>query len=110
MLTRLAESFYFAPVGGAIGALVLFCLFASDLIKGDLFPSITTALTSDAAKNNPHSFFAFLNSAGPENGVQTAKLLVWSFIAGFSERLVPTALDQLGGKLAINGSDKNKTS
>jgi hypothetical protein len=109
MLARLAESFYFAPVGGAIGALVLFCLFAANLVQGDLFPKIIMDSTVDAVRDNPHSFFAFLLSAGPEDGVQTAKLLVWSFIAGFSERLVPTALDQLSGRLAIRGSDKNNS-
>lgn len=101
VLTRLAESFYFAPIGGAIGALVLFCLFAGELVQGQLFPKVWTSDPSDT-----HSFFAFLVSAGPDSGMEMAKLLAWCFIAGFSERLIPSALDQLGGRLSIRGSDQ----
>jgi hypothetical protein len=100
-LTRLAESFYFAPIGGAIGALVLFCLFAGELVQGQLFPKVWTSDSSDT-----HSFFAFLVSAGPDNGMEMAKLLAWCFIAGFSERLIPSALDQLGGRLSVRGGDQ----
>ena len=99
VLTRLAESFYFAPIGGAIGALVLFCLFAGELVQGQLFPKVWTSDSSDT-----HSFFAFLVSAGPDNGMEMAKLLAWCFIAGFSERLIPSALDQLGGRLSVRRS------
>jgi hypothetical protein len=101
VLTRLAESFYFAPIGGAIGALVLFCLFAGQLVQGQLFPRVWTTDPSGT-----HSFFAFLISAGPYDGMEMAKLLAWCFIAGFSERLIPSALDQLGGRLSIRGSDQ----
>jgi hypothetical protein len=100
-LTRLAESFYFAPIGGAIGALVLFCLFAGELVQGQLFPKVWT---SDSPAT--HSFFAFLVSAGPDSGMEMAKLLAWCFIAGFSERLIPSALGQLGGRLSVRGADQ----
>jgi hypothetical protein len=104
-LARLTESFYFAPVGGAIGAVLLFCLFSAKMIQGELFPLMEVDVTDGAAQANPHSFFAFLISAGPKDGVHTAKLLVWSFIGGFSERLVLTALDQFGGRLSGRPSD-----
>jgi len=60
--------------------------------------------TSDPS--DTHSFFAFLVSAGPDNGMEMAKLLAWCFIAGFSERLIPSALDQLGGRLSVRGGDQ----
>jgi hypothetical protein len=52
------------------------------------------------------AFLHFLVSAGPDNGMEMAKLLAWCFIAGFSERLIPSALDQLGGRLSVRGGDQ----
>jgi FtsH-binding integral membrane protein len=102
-LVRLAEGFYFAPIGGAIGALVLFGLFAGRLVQGDLFPIIDATFPAGV---KVHAVYEFLNSAEPDSPGGLAKLLVWSFIAGFSERLVPSALDQLGGRLKTVGADQ----
>lgn len=67
---------YFAPFSGAIFALVLYLLFAGGLIQGDLFPKVRLG-------------------EGIADSIEYAKLIVWSFIAGFAERLVPDALDRL---------------
>ena len=32
----------------------------------------------------------------PKSGLDAAKLIVWSFVAGFAEQLVPDMLDQFG--------------
>lgn len=42
----------------------------------------------------------FLKETGPENGVSYALLIVWSFLAGFAERLVPDTLNRLVQKNA----------
>ena len=47
----------------------------------------------------------FLKETGPVDGVAYALLIVWSFIAGFAERLVPDTLNRLVAKNeAIQGS------
>jgi hypothetical protein len=73
--TFVGRSLDLRQVVGAIGALVLFFAIFGDLIGGKLFPDITGLL-----------------SAGKWISDNLAKLIVWSFLAGFSERLVPDFL------------------
>ena len=48
----------------------------------------------------------FLKETGPEDGIAFALLIIWSFIAGFAERLVPDTLNRLVAKNeAIQGSN-----
>lgn len=47
----------------------------------------------------------FLRDTGPKDGVSFALLMIWSFIAGFAERLVPDTLNRLVAKNeAIQGT------
>ncbi len=76
-----------SPLSGPIFALVLFMLFVGGLVKGELFPKI------DAPPGGNWSIF--LIGASPDSAVDLAKLAIWSFIAGFFERLVPDTLNRL---------------
>ena len=53
------------------------------------------------------TFFTFTWSTLPISGADYARLFVWSFLAGFAERLVPDNLDRLASKLGP--ADKRKT-
>lgn len=68
-----------AQIFGAVFATILMFAFLSGLIRGSLFPEWYA-----------HSWIE-LRMRVPD----WAKLMVWSFIAGFSERFVPDLLDNL---------------
>lgn len=71
-----------APLAGLIFALVLTFILAAGLVSGSLFPRISG-----------FGWYCTMYSPG-----DLAKWVVWSFIAGFSERLVPDMLDRLTAK------------
>lgn len=77
-------------IAGAVGALLLYCLIRGRLVGGELFP------------NPEFTTLMRLQTLYPEQGHEITwplltndfgKLLIWSTIAGFSERLIP---DQFG--------------
>lgn len=47
----------------------------------------------------------FLKETGPASGVSYALLIVWSFLAGFAERLVPDTLNRLVQKNSAQGGN-----
>ena len=84
---------------GAIGAVVLYMVFASGLIKGDLFPAFELSQLDP----KPDDFQNFIANWQPSGPIDYAKALVWSFIAGFSERFVPDLLDRFASSQRPSG-------
>jgi hypothetical protein len=78
-------------VVGAIAASVIHMLFASGILQGDLFPKFKCEL----GPNNCISFGSLIGSWGPALATDYAKDIVWGFVAGFAERLVPNTLQSL---------------
>jgi hypothetical protein len=121
-----------SPLYGAIFASLLFVLFAAGILEGSVFPKIetvgsaklqpaATATTAPATTTAPAAVPSatpnetqrvgvlqvkdFLKETGPKDGVSFALLMIWSFIAGFAERLVPDTLNRLVAKTeAIQGT------
>lgn len=73
-------------------AMLLLLLFMSTLVSGELFPSFTNTSAGFV------DMTAFLTQVDPETNADVAKVLVWSFIAGYSERFVPNLLEKLTAK------------
>lgn len=74
---------------GAIAAVTLYLIFASELIKGDMFPKFHLSELNSKSDD----FQNFIANWQPILSSDYAKALVWSFLAGFSERFVPDLLE-----------------
>jgi len=81
-----------APLTGGILALLLMFIFAGGLLSGPLFPKFVP----DPGNNGLRGFVSAVAIHSSPAGY--ARLIVWSFIAGFSERFVLDALGQFEKK------------
>jgi hypothetical protein len=87
------------PVVGALSAAILFIAFAAGLVQGGaFFPTFACR----AGDNMCGTFDKLIHDFGPADATDYARTLVWCFIAGFAERLVP---DKLKG-LAAGAGDR----
>lgn len=79
-----------AGLTGPVSALLLIALFASDDIKlGELSPAFV------ACDGTARSEFRLMDHcAALKSHADVAKMLVWAFVAGFTERLLPDVLDR----------------
>ncbi|MBI1746785.1 MAG: hypothetical protein HYR55_09380 [Acidobacteria bacterium] len=93
-LERSNASIYASPLLGTVFALMLYLLFVGGLVQGALFPEFAEKTT--ASTSQPCGWAAW--RAVPADAVTYAKLLVWSFIAGFAEKFVPDRLDKLANE------------
>ena len=92
LLTHGWLSIFLSPISGAIFAALLYLFIAAGLLKGVIFPEMIT-LPSTNNQPLPMELTRFILHTGPKEDF--ALLIVWSFIAGFAERLVPDTLMRL---------------
>lgn len=88
---------WLAPVAGAVMAGILYLLFISELLSGDLFPSFSADPKLPDGTEGILVLF-LIQGAGP---AVYAKLLFWSFVAGFSERFVTDIIGQFTSDATI---------
>jgi hypothetical protein len=89
------------PVVGAIAALVVYVGFVSGIFDSGVFPK----LVCKTATKTCNDLVQVLNDYGPEKAADYGKALIWSFFAGFAERLVP---DMMQAVLARMQSETGK--
>ncbi|MDF7801627.1 hypothetical protein P4C99_19270 [Pontiellaceae bacterium B1224] len=93
-LTLLANSWVYvciSPFVGGVLAVVLYILFISTLISGELFPQfVPDVVDSNRSRHKGFSEIFYVHG----EAVDYAKLLFWSFVAGFSERFVTNIISK----------------
>jgi hypothetical protein len=82
------------PLIGAIGAVVLYVIFAAQLATSPMFPEFFCASGEGRCTN----LREILDQWQPKVAQDYAKAAVWGFIAGFSERFVPDILNRIAAK------------
>ena len=73
-------------------AFLAYLLVVGGLIGGELFPSFTAIGLSEGKTWNMEEFVTKVN---PKDYTDVAKILVWSFIAGYSEKFVPNLIGEV---------------
>ena len=103
---------FLAPFVGAVLAGILYLLFLSGLLAGELFPKFSFnpdskdgafgGLFSKASENAKDyakdGAFGGLFSKASENAKDYAKLFFWSFVAGYSEQFVTNIIGRFERK------------
>jgi hypothetical protein len=126
-ITHNTWSIYLSPFSGGVFAIMLFIIFAAGILQGTIIPKLSpetpktatqqkanatqppeaatetgesrAAATQPAnVQTNTLSIDEFLNKTGPSTAADYALLMLWSFLAGFAERLVPDTLNRLVAK------------
>jgi hypothetical protein len=92
-LTQNWSRLFLPAVNGAIFAILFYMIILGGLVQGDLFPQVQNLQDAEGIKLS-----ALLEHGNPLSFADYAKLIVWSFLAGFAERLVPDTLSRLVSK------------
>ncbi|WP_333347215.1 hypothetical protein [Microcoleus sp. w1-18aA5] len=88
---------FLSPLFGGLFAFVLYGIFASGIIQGELFPKFKG---SGEEYSTPYKF---ADNTLPATNADTAKAILWAFVARFAEGFVPNFID----KLVKDGEQKN---
>ena len=92
LLSRSWFQILLIPVYGGVFALVLYLAFLGGIIEGAMFPRFS--VPEFAVPPSTQDMKNLFTSTYPTAGVDLAKLIFWSFIAGFSERFVPQIISK----------------
>jgi hypothetical protein len=105
LLSRSWFQIVLVPVFGGVFALVLYCIFLSKIIAGHVFPEFSMPSPPPGGPTNQF-MIEILVKTNPATGQDLAKLLFWSFVAGFSERFVPQIIPNAAKEHGGGDDDK----
>jgi FtsH-binding integral membrane protein len=91
------------PFFGGVFALLFYLFALSGILEGAMFP--TFAIPEFSNPPTSEDIQKLLLETYPASGQDFARLAIWSFLAGFSERLVPDILKRTAGKGSESDDD-----
>ena len=86
---RIVAYFFWKATVAIVFAFVFYLMVIGGLIGGDMFPKFVAV---DPKAGAHWDMLAFLTGVDPKDYKDIAKLLVWSFIAGYAEKFVPNII------------------
>ncbi len=89
---------------GTISSAILYFAFAGGLLSGSVFPTFSCPTGKTCT-----SFTSLIESHSPKDASDYAKMIFWSIVAGFSERLVPDLVDRLSRSASEAPRDKPRS-
>jgi hypothetical protein len=78
---------------GGILACILYLLFISGIISGNLFPRIIADTVQNGSKKPEN--FAIIFHQHADGATEYAKLLFWTFVAGFNQKYVVDIIESI---------------
>ncbi len=93
---------YVSPLISGLFGFIFYSLCLTGIIGGDLFPNFKGI-------EQPYVNVSDLFNIMPVQRIDGAKGVLWGFIAGFSERLVPNILDKITRKVNIDTKQQVNT-
>ena len=80
---------FLSPIFGGLFAIVLYAVFVSGIIQGELFPKFK------GTEDEFSTPYEFADKTLPATNSDLSKAILWAFIAGFAEGFVPNFIDKL---------------
>jgi hypothetical protein len=96
---------WLSPTVGGVLALLVYVLFLSDLLSGQLFPRFEP----DAVVQSAGTTFASVFQQHAVSFREYAKLVFWCFLAGYSERFVTDIIGRFDGAAVKEMPDSGST-
>jgi hypothetical protein len=82
---------YITPIISGLLGFICYAFFLTEMIRGPLFPEFIN-------KANEYQGLKSVFDIQPEHTLDAAKALLWAFVAGFSEKMIPNILDKLAAQ------------
>lgn len=95
---------YITPIIAGLLGWICYAFFITDMLSGPLFPEFVN-------KQDEYQGLRSVFEIQPKHTLDAAKALLWAFVAGFSEKMIPNILDKLAaqGETQVNVKETNTT-
>ena len=93
---------YITPIIAGLLGWICYAFFLTGMLKGPLFPDFK-------GQSEVYVNIISVFSITPATSLDAAKALLWAFVAGFSEKLIPNILDKLAAQAEASGSQDKVT-